>query len=245
VTIVRAVAAPPLLATLRMNAELFPSTTTRDTLPLPILLLGIAGGALVGARRELSPRARAAATVGGLALIGAAAHRPLGEAVRRAGTRRRAASVHTSLVVDHPVEEVFAFIRDFENFPRFIGALREVRDFGDGRCHWCASTPSGGTVEWDTVTTKYVPNRVIAWRSVGAAPLKMSGLVRLRPEGRSTRVTLTMDYRVVDGGLADAIAALATPSRTAELERQIHGLPTCLDLAHAESEEAGLPSDDQ
>jgi uncharacterized membrane protein len=228
-----------------MNAELLPSSNARDALPLPVLLLGIAGGALVGARRELSPRARAAATVSGLALIGAAMHRPLGEAVRRAGTRRRAASVHTTLVVDHPVEAVFDFIRDFENFPRFIGALREVRDYADGRCHWCASTPSGGTVEWDTVTTKYVPNRVIAWRSVGAAPLTMSGLVRLRPEGASTRVTLTMDYRVLDGGLVDAIAALATPSRTAELEREIQSLSTCMDLAQVESERASRPIEDQ
>ena len=198
-------------------------------MPLPVLLLGLAGGALFAARRTMSPRARAAATVGGLALIGAAAHRPLAEAVRRAGTHRRAGEVAVSFVVPHPVELVFGFCRDFENFPLIIGALREVHDYGDGRSHWCASTPAGGTIEWDTVTTKYVPNRVVAWTSVNGSPIETSGRMRFVPEGPHTCVKIDATYRVLDGSLADAVAALATPRRTAELEADLRRLGTYLD----------------
>ena len=198
--------------------------TLEQNLSAPALLLGLVGGALFGARRHMSPPARAAATVGGLALIGAAAHRPLAEVLRQAGTRRRAGSIAVSFIVAQPVEVVFGFCRDFENFPLFIGALREVRDYGDGRSHWCASTPAGGTIEWDTVTTKYVPNRVIAWTSVAGAPLETTARMRFVPEGRDTCVKIDATYRVVDGSFADAIAALATRQRSGELEADVRRL---------------------
>jgi uncharacterized membrane protein len=201
--------------------------------PLSALALGIAGGALIGGRRALSSRAKAAATVSGLALIGAAAHRPIAEALRRAGTRRRAAKLELSFVVRHPVEVVFGFCSDFENFPRLIGALREVRDYGDGRSHWCASTPSGGEIEWDTVTTKYVPNSVIAWQSVGHSSVRMTGVLRFIPEGRTTCIKVALDYQVLDGSMADAIVALATPSRGDELEADIRRLAVYLDGVRA------------
>lgn len=206
-----------------------PPNAAPATLPLPALLLGLAGGALFGARRMLSPRARAAATIGGLALIGAAAQRPMSEALRRAGTRRRAGSLAVSFVVPHPVEIVFAFCRDFENFPLFIGALREVRDYGDGRSHWCASTPTGGTIEWDTVTTKYIPNRVVAWTSVADSPIETSARLRFVPEGTDTCVKIDASYQVVEGSLADAVAALTTPQRSDELRADVLRLGSYLD----------------
>jgi uncharacterized membrane protein len=212
------------------------------SLHLPTLLLGLVGGALFAVRRGMSRPARAAATISGLALIGAAAHRPLAEAVRIAGTRRRAGRVGVSFVVAHPVEVVFAFCRDFENFPQLVGALREVRDYGDGRSHWCASTPAGGTIEWDTVTTKYVPNRVIAWTSVGGSPVETSARIRFVPEGRDTCVKVDATYRVLDGTMADAIAALATPQRSADLAADVRRLGPFLDSLLANPN--ALPVDD-
>jgi uncharacterized membrane protein len=202
---------------------------TADPIGMPALLLGLVGGVLFAVRGRMSTPGRAAATVGGLALIGAAAHKPLAEAVRNAGTRRRSGKVAVSFVVAHPVEVVFSFCRDFENFPQFIGALREVRDYGDGRSHWCASTPAGGTIEWDTVTTKYVPNRVIAWTSVGGSPVETSARIRFVPEGRDTCVKIDATYRVLDGTMADALAALATPLRSQDLAADVRRLGPLLD----------------
>lgn len=215
------------------------SNVIRPTMTAPSLLLGLVGGALFASRRRLPTPARAAATISGLALIGAAAHRPLAEAVRQAGTRRRSGIVALSFIVPHPVEAVFGFCRDFENFPQFIGALREVRDYGDGRSHWTASTPAGGTIEWDTVTTKYVPNRVIAWTSVGGSPIETSARVRFVPEGRDTCVKIDATYRVVDGSMADAIAALLTPQRKGELMADVRRLGPYLDTLLAGSAGVG------
>jgi uncharacterized membrane protein len=205
------------------------------------LFLGAAGGALIGNRRGMSPRARAAATVSGLALIGAAARAPLTDALRRFGTRRRGTAVALSFIVPRPVEQVFAFCRDFENFPRLIRSLRDVQDHGDGRSHWRASTPTGGTLEWDTVTTKYVPNSVIAWESVGHSPVRMRAMLRLLPEGNATRMKVTAEYQVVDGSMRDALVALTTRSRRDKLAAQIRRLADY--LAHS-PEPVDQPVDD-
>jgi uncharacterized membrane protein len=221
-----------------MTLPLDPPSPNGVSLTPHALLLALAGGALFGARRGLSPRVRAAAAVGGLSLIGAAASGPVVEAIRRAGTRRRAGRLALSFVVCHPVEVVFGFCRDFENFPRFIGALRTVRDYGDGRSHWCASTPSGGTIEWDAVTTKYIPNRVIAWASAPGSPVETTARLRFVPEGPDTCVNLDATYRVLDGSLADALAALAAPRLAREVEADVLRLGPYLDgvaaVSHAE-----------
>ncbi len=196
-------------------------TGRRITPPsLAPLLAGVAGGALLAAR----PRRRdahAISTIAALCLIALSARTPIMDAIRQAGTRRRSAVLQLSFVVAHPVEKVFGFCADFENFPRFIRALREVHDYSDGRSHWCATTPSGGTVEWDTVISKYVPNHVIAWRSVGTSSVEAHGAVRFTPEAGGTCVKVSTEYRVLESGLADALYALATPPRADQLEADI------------------------
>ena len=225
-----------------MSASTVPNPSPRALAGLPSVALAVLGGALVARSDRFSRPVRAAATVGGLSLIGAAVRGPLLESLRRTGTERRSARLRMSLVVAQPVEVVFAFVRDFENFPCIIGALRQVRDYGDGRSHWRASTPSGGTLEWDTVTTKYVPNRVIAWESVADSPVRMAGLMRFVPEESYTCLRLELDYQVQASGLADALVALTTPTRRAELERDIRRLSTYLHTVRGTPTQAPLRS---
>ena len=196
---------------------------------LALLLAAVGGGLVLGARPSDDTPARPFFTLAGLALLGAALHRPLADALRMAGTRRRAADVHLSFVVERPVEQVFAFCADFENFPRFIGAIRQVRDNGDGRSHWCASTPSGGEVEWNATTTKFVTNAVIAWKSTAESPVASEGTIRFRPEGGVTCVQVAISYRVFDSSMADALAALVTPRRALELEDDIRRIASHID----------------
>jgi uncharacterized membrane protein len=192
------------------------------------LLSATAAGALLAVRAGQQRPARDVLGVGALVLLALAARAPLSEVVRAAGTRRRAARLRMSFVIHAPVERVFAFCSDFENYPRFIGALRAVRDSGDGRSHWCASTPSGGELEWNAVTTKFVTNRVIGWRSVTVAPVEMTGLLRFSPEGAQTCVRVELDYRVLDGSLADAVASLIGARWDTTLRNEILSLESLL-----------------
>lgn len=207
------------------------TSPTVPTKPYPLLLIGAAGGALVGARPR-RPAAGAIATLAGLALVGVAASGPLTQALRRAGTRRHSAHLRFSFVVTQPVSAVFKFCSDFENFPRLVRSLREVEDFGDGRSHWIASTPSGRIIEWDAVTTKFVPNKVIAWQSTPRAPLRTSCTIRVIPErDGGTCVKVAIDYSIPTDRVKDAVAALASRRRSRELELEIRRLGELLDTA--------------
>jgi uncharacterized membrane protein len=201
--------------------------------PYPSLLLGAAGGALVGIRSR-RPGAGAIATLAGLALVGVAASGPVGAALRRAGTRRHTDRVRISFVVPYPVATVFRFCSDFENFPRFIRALREVHDFGDGRSHWVAWSPSGRVLEWDAVTTKFVPNRVVAWQSTPDSLVRTSCTIRVVPERTGdTCVKVAIDYSLPTHRIKEAVAALASRRRTRELEADIRRLGEQLDAGAA------------
>jgi uncharacterized membrane protein len=86
-------------------------------------------------------------------------------------------------------------------------------------------------MEWDTVTTKYVPNSVIAWESVGHSPVRMRAILRFQPEDGVTCMKVTAEYQVVDGTMRDALVALATKSRRSNLASQIRRLADYLDSA--------------
>ena len=197
--------------------------------PLPSLLLGAARGALVGGRPHRRT-ARALATLAGLTLVGVAASGPVSEALRRAGTRRRAMHLRFSFVVPQPASTVFRFCSDFENFPRLVGAIREVRDFGDGRSHWVAWDSGGRTLEWDAVTTKFVPYRVIAWQSTVDSAIRTSCTIRFIPErDGGTCVRVALDYVSPTDRIKDAVAALASRRRTRQLESDIRRLGERID----------------
>ena len=199
--------------------------------PIPSLLLGAAGGALVGGRPR-RPTVGALSALAGLALVGMAASGPVGQALRRAGTRRRSTHVRLSFVVPHPVSTVFRFCSDFENFPKFIRALRGVHDFSDGRSHWIGWTPTGRLVEWDAVTTKFVPNRVVAWQSTPGSVVRASCTIRVIPDrGGGTCVKVAVDFSVPAERIKDAVTALASRKRTRDLEADIRRLGEQLDRA--------------
>lgn len=204
------------------------SSTGIHTRPIPSLLLGAAGAALFGGRPR-RPAFGALAAVAGLALVGVAASVPVGKALRRAGTRRRTAHLRLSFVVPHPVSTVFRFCSDFENYPRFVRALREVHDFGDGRSHWVSWTPDGRLVEWDAVTTKFVPNRVVAWQSAPRSDVYVSSTIRVLPDRAGTCVKVAVDYSLPTERIKDAVAAIASRKRTRELEADIRSLGEQLD----------------
>jgi uncharacterized membrane protein len=175
---------------------------------LDVLAVAAIGGVLVGISRK-NGRGSALTRLAGIAMIGVAARPLVLAAVRTAGAQRRSVAVTSSIEINRPVHEVFAFFKDFENFPRVVGAVRSVRDYQDGRSHWEVYTPSGNVVEWDAVVTKYVPNSVIAWESVVKSLVESSGIVRFTALSPTrTRVDVTFTHRPVQSSLKDAVRAL-------------------------------------
>jgi uncharacterized membrane protein len=175
---------------------------------LEMLAFAALGGVIVGVasrRGRNSPIAKAA----GFALMGMAARPFVTAAITRAGARRRNVVFNSSVEIARPIPEVFAFFKDFENFPRVIGAVRSVIDYQDGRSHWEVYTPSGSVLSWDAVVTKYVPNSVIAWESVVRSLVESRGVARFTAlSPTKTRVDLSVAHHPVATTLQDAVRAL-------------------------------------
>jgi uncharacterized membrane protein len=163
-------------------------------------------------------RAQALLRLAGLALIGLAARPAIERAILGAGARRRTVRIRESIELERGVAEVFAFFKDFENFPRVFGGLKSVVDFQDGRSHWEAYTPSGRVIAWKTVITKYVPNSVIAWESVPGSPVETRNVLRFTALGADrTRIDVETAYRPSETPMQEAVHALISRSNQARM----------------------------
>jgi carbon monoxide dehydrogenase subunit G len=128
------------------------------------------------------------------------------------------ARVEKSVEVNCPVRTVYNQWTQFEDFPRFMEGVEEVRQLDETHLHWRAKI-GGKEKEWDAEIVEQVPDRRIAWRSTGGAP--NAGTVEFEPEGSDrTRVKLAMDYEP-EGAVEKVGDAVGVPSRRIEedLER--------------------------
>jgi uncharacterized membrane protein len=123
--------------------------------------------------------------------------------------------VHESIEVQAPLEDVFSYWSNFENFSKFMQNVEEVRMTGQDTSHWKVKGPLGKSVEFDARTTEMDPSRGIGWNTV-EGEVVTSGEARF--EGVSpgrTRIDVTMNYADPPGGKVGEVAAnvLSNPER--------------------------------
>jgi len=101
-------------------------------------------------------------------------------------------SLRASIDLDVPLSTAYNQWTRFEEFPRFMASVEEVRQLDDTHLHWRASV-AGKTREWDAEITRQIPDRCIAWRSTDG--VRNAGVVTFDRIGENrTRVRLQMDY---------------------------------------------------
>lgn len=100
--------------------------------------------------------------------------------------------VESSIKVGVPVQAAYNQWTQFEEFPRFMEGVREVRQLDDRHVHWVAEV-GGREKEWDAQIVEQIPDQRVAWRSVTGAP--NAGVVEFTPLGADeTEVRVRMDY---------------------------------------------------
>ena len=100
--------------------------------------------------------------------------------------------IEQSTDVNVPVSTAYNQWTQFEDFPRFMEGVREVRQRDDRRLVWRAEI-AGKEKTWEAEIDQQVPDMRIAWHSVTGA--KNAGVVtfhRLSPE--TTRIMLQVEY---------------------------------------------------
>ena len=197
-------------------------------------------------RSDLSALLRNPAVVGGglLGLIGLFRRSPLGAAVglaalalaarsggsdsnARSGSalsnllgrgRARRIDLEKTIHIDASPSEVYDMWNNYENFPRFMSHVVEVRDTGRRRSHWTVQGPAGTQFEFDSVLTEQNKNRRLAWRSEPGAQIPNSGSVEFEPHRGGTRVTVRLSYAPPAGALGHAAASLFGSDPKAQMD---------------------------
>lgn len=101
------------------------------------------------------------------------------------------AKIEQTIEVNAPVRTAYNQLTKFEQYPRFMDDVKEVRQLDDTHLHW--HTRAGNLdLEWDTEITQQIPDRCIAWRTTSGPHYE--GRIELKPaEKDRTRLTLTME----------------------------------------------------
>ena len=102
------------------------------------------------------------------------------------------ATIEESVEVEVPVRTAYNQWTQFEEFPRFMEGVEEVRQLDDTKVHWVAEI-AGQRREWDAEITEQTPDQRIAWCATEGAT--NSGVVTFHrlDDGRS-KVMLQLDF---------------------------------------------------
>jgi uncharacterized membrane protein len=102
-------------------------------------------------------------------------------------------SVEESIEVNVPVRTAYNQWTQFEQFPHFMASVHEVKQLDNKRLHWKANV-AGEEKEWDAEITEQIPDKRIAWRSIGG--VRNGGVVSFHKiSDTCTRIMLQMDYQ--------------------------------------------------
>lgn len=127
-------------------------------------------------------------------------------------------TIEKSIEIGVPAQVAYNQWTQFEEFPRFMEGVEEVRQIDDNHLHWRAQF-AGQEVEWDAEIIEQVPDRLVAWRSIGG--MSVEGQVTFSPlSAERCRVDARIDYQP-EGLLQKTGDALGFVSRRIEgnLER--------------------------
>ena len=101
-------------------------------------------------------------------------------------------TIEQSVDVEVPVRTAYNQWTQFEDFPRFMEGIEEVKQVTDTNLHWVAKI-AGARREWDAQITEQTPDQRIAWKATSGA--QNDGVVTFhRIDDSHTRVMLQLDF---------------------------------------------------
>lgn len=123
------------------------------------------------------------------------------------------ANIERSIDVNVPVRTAYNQWTQFEEFPKFMEGVQEVKQLDDKHMHWRANI-AGKEEEWDAVITEQEPDMRVAWTNTTGA--RNAGVVTFHHlDDSKTRVMLQLDYEP-EGVIENIGSALGFVERRVE-----------------------------
>ena len=205
----------------------------RNWSPTARLLAGTLGaGLMMAGTRGHSAKNVAMGLLGGGLLVRAATNREFASLLG-VGEVSRGVNVQKTINVNAPVERVFAFWRDYQNFPFFMSHVREVQALDEYRSRWIVAGPAGMPIEWISEVTGVVPNERIEWRSEPGSRVRHGGVVRFGANGNGgTRVDIQLWYVPLAGAVGHAVAKVFGTDPKSEMDADLMRMKTMIETGH-------------
>ena len=104
-------------------------------------------------------------------------------------------TIEQSIEVQVPVRTAYNQWTQFEEFPRFMEGVEEVKQLDDQRLHWKASI-AGQTREWEAKITEQEPDQRISWYGVGTTNAGVVSFHRI--DDNTSKVMLQIEFEPED-----------------------------------------------
>lgn len=139
-------------------------------------------------------------------------------------------NIRTSITINRPINEVYAFWRNLENLPKFMNHLESVKTLNSTQSEWTAKGPAGiGTISWKAAIIKDQKEKLLSWQSLDEAPVKNFGKVLFKSVGNATEIEVTISYRAPLGIAGQGAAKLLNPLFEKIVHDDIQGLKSYLE----------------
>jgi uncharacterized membrane protein len=142
----------------------------------------------------------------------------LNKQMKKGAGGKAGSTVEESIEVNVPLSTAYNQWTQFEEFPRFMDSVHEIRQVDATHLHWRADV-AGKEKEWDVEITEQVPDKRIAWRSTSG--VRNGGVVTFhRLDDTTTKIMLQMQYTPEGAveSIGDALGAVRMEARR-NLER--------------------------
>ena len=134
-----------------------------------------------------------------------------------------AAPINRACGINKPRQDVYAFFRDFKNWPSFMENVERVDVIDDKRSHWVVKAPAGRTVEWDSTITEEIPGERFAYRSEEGGDIRNTGVVTFKDGagGKGSEVHVAIVFEPPGGKLGRTFAALFMKDPAIQLRQDL------------------------
>lgn len=150
-------------------------------------------------------------------------------------------NVRTSITINRPAHEIYAFWRDFVNLPEFMPDLKSVVIQNDRHSRWSVVGPLGMDISWDAEIISDEPDYMISWRSLKNPYVDHAGSVYFKPapSQQGTEVQVEMKYLLIGGTAGEAFAKILGHSPKNKVDESLKRLKQILETgstatAHSE-----------
>lgn len=128
--------------------------------------------------------------------------------MRKAASSSSENTIEATVTVQRPVEEVFAFYRDFQNLPSFLGDVMEVEPIDAETSRWTIQGPFGVRAHWTIRVTEVRINELIRYETVTSPALKTCWEMHFAPISEAHETEVREVMRAPLGRLGRAALAL-------------------------------------